>query len=198
MHNTPPSPINTSASIGRLPNEILSEIFLCVHDWVAIQPDSDEPFEGAPECVFLSHVCQRWRDVAIACQRLWALLPRNNIEWTRACVARAHSIPVNLRFDIWVPDPRLRIPRRLAFPLISRAETLTLYIELDRYTEARRDATEVLQGLAAHAAPLLEELKITLDQNFTWEEYQPTSISSLFNGETPHKLRLVDLEGCLL
>ncbi|KZV67855.1 hypothetical protein PENSPDRAFT_653682 [Peniophora sp. CONT] len=200
MANTPPFSTlsySTHVWIDRLPNELLSEIFLCVHDLVGTER-TDEPLYGAPPCTFLSQVCHRWRSVAIACQHLWALFPRVGREWTKACVTRAHSVPVDLRFDVWQPTPSLRKTRRLALPAIPRAETITLYAELDRYEEARRDATEVLRGLAAHVAPRLEELKITLDQNFTWEEYQPTPVPSLFKDETPPRLSMLDLDGCLI
>ncbi|KAJ3810040.1 hypothetical protein F5876DRAFT_21645, partial [Lentinula aff. lateritia] len=51
---------NMIAFIHNLPNEILSEIFLCytcISRWPTLQ---------------LIHVCSRWRDVALGTQELWS------------------------------------------------------------------------------------------------------------------------------
>ncbi|VDC02714.1 unnamed protein product [Peniophora sp. CBMAI 1063] len=69
---------------------------------------------------------------------------------------------------------------------------------MDRYTDGRRDATRILEGLAAHEAPLLEELKITLDQDFSWDDYHPTTLPNLFKGRPPPRLHHVYLDECLL
>ena len=85
---------SASAEIDRLPDELLSEIFMCTHDILA---ESKASSGERPVCVHLSHVSRRWRDVAIACQYLWAqLLGDYRREWSMACLQRAHSAPLDL------------------------------------------------------------------------------------------------------
>ncbi|VDC02718.1 unnamed protein product [Peniophora sp. CBMAI 1063] len=185
-----------STWIHRLPTELLIDIFLRVHDMTGAN-DTHNHLRGPPACAFLSYVCRRWRTVAISCQQLWASFPRSNQHWTRTCIERAHSCPVELRFDVWRPLPGLRDMQTLAFSAIQRATTVTIYGEMDRYKEGRRDMAWVLRGLATHETPLLEELRITLDQD-GWDPYQPISLPGIFNDKPPPNLRNVDLDGCLL
>ena len=87
-------PSSALAAIDGLPDELLSEIFICTHD---ILVQSEIHLGGKPMCVRLSHVSRRWRSVAIACQYLWAQIPGDFWqEWTMTCLQRAHSVPLDL------------------------------------------------------------------------------------------------------
>ncbi|KZV67854.1 hypothetical protein PENSPDRAFT_653681 [Peniophora sp. CONT] len=192
---------NASRSIDQLPNELLAEIFGHTYDMLTIERDGR--VNGLPTCVFLSHVCQRWRNVAIACQYLWAVLPCRSREWTMTCLARVPSVPVALRFNIsWgTSDARLSEPRHLTFHMIPRARSLRAWFDLDFYERARSDTREVLDNLETHAAPLLKELEIGLIQHSdsSWEDsYVPTDVPDLFKGKTPPKLRHILLDGCAI
>ncbi|VDC02713.1 unnamed protein product [Peniophora sp. CBMAI 1063] len=190
------------AWINRLPDEILSEIFVYTYDIRLIDPDSRPVHrQGPPSGAFLSHVCQRWRNVALSCQYLWASLPCETIEWTKACLARAHSGPVTLRFNpLWNADtvnPLLLGPRRLIYPAIPRARVINAWLEFGRPENTNAYTSEVLQALTQEA-PWLEELEITLDRPMDFGSNEPRFVPTLFGEKPPHKLRRVYLEGCAL
>lgn len=190
--------LDTPAWVNRLPNELLSEIFLCMHTRFISELGYREYYHGPPPCASLSHVCQRWRNVAIACQRLWSLFPCRSSEWTRACISRAHSIPVDLNIETVEPTP-MQQSTRLALPSISRAKTLDVHIQVrvDHHNLGVK-RLEALRALAMNAAPLLEELQISINQYTPCVPYVPTSVHSLFHEETPAKLRRISLDGCAL
>ncbi|TFK70866.1 hypothetical protein BDN72DRAFT_838398 [Pluteus cervinus] len=91
--------------INWLPLEVLADIF-----WTAVQlEDTDfalnQPFHATP--VVISHVCQKWRDVALATPQLWSYLGFSTTRFYAApllaFLERAGSSPLTL-FYRGVPD----------------------------------------------------------------------------------------------
>ncbi|VDC02717.1 unnamed protein product [Peniophora sp. CBMAI 1063] len=196
---------SASAQINRLPNELLAEIFVRTHDILSFYGDNPT-YEGAALCAFLSHVCRRWRSVAISCQYLWASLPCKTEKWTKACLARAHSGPVALQFYTLPEDDFMASLSRETcnhlFDTIPRAISLDAWLQLGEAVPAGilAHTDEVLRALLEHEAPLLEDLTIRFEEdNFEEEESnEPHILPSLFLEKTPSKLQHVYLEGCAL
>jgi hypothetical protein len=69
-------------------------------------PVEKEPFISFP--ILVSHVCRRWRDVAISTPGLWTKLifgPDSwNMDKTIACLERSKGHPLDICFDSVVPD----------------------------------------------------------------------------------------------
>ncbi|KZV73956.1 hypothetical protein PENSPDRAFT_732534 [Peniophora sp. CONT] len=80
-----------------LPFELLAEIFLILHEDASTK---ESPPPLAPYSAAVSHVCRRWRDVAISCQKLWSTLTFSNREWTELCLARCHTQPLDLHMPL--------------------------------------------------------------------------------------------------
>lgn len=86
------------AGIEDLPAELLGVIFAKTLDILLDNDDDNDDDIGqfkVPPCLYLSHVCQNWRNVALSCQELWArILPMPSVKWTDICLSRCPSIPI--------------------------------------------------------------------------------------------------------
>ncbi|KZV70621.1 hypothetical protein PENSPDRAFT_734619 [Peniophora sp. CONT] len=90
-HRPPSAPsLDGKPHVHQLPAELLATIFT----FTAISLEhADFPHRNITHpWTYLSHVCRRWRSVAISCQELWSItLPRNSEQWTAICLSRAYS-----------------------------------------------------------------------------------------------------------
>ena len=104
----------TSHPITLIPVEILSEIMCYMplfygHDAPSIRPlnralDPSRRFtkEGpirTPHWVAVSHVCHRWRQVALRCKALWTCVPLVSTRWAQRALTLSHPHPITLRID---------------------------------------------------------------------------------------------------
>ena len=97
--------LNSRTLISRLPNEILVHIFLeCT-----IRRQERKPFHNRAERIFaklwlnFTHVCRRWRDVALSCPLLWnyvhlGLYPSPDI--MSHFLSRSRNVPLDVRFSL--------------------------------------------------------------------------------------------------
>ena len=150
MSSKPPPIVlfpSASTGINRLPDELLSEVFMYTHD---ILVKSKVHHGGRPMCVRLSRVSRRWRHVAITCQYLWAqLLGDFGQEWSWVCLQRAHSVPldldlVNLTIEWWNNHSNAFEITRELLRAIPRARTIDAYCQMDWPMHA----AQLLNGLA--------------------------------------------------
>ncbi|KAI0080352.1 hypothetical protein K474DRAFT_312909 [Panus rudis PR-1116 ss-1] len=84
---------NSLLPINRLPSELLSEVLLLL---------SEQSYTPS-EWVRVTHVCQRWRDVALGCPALWTSIDLGNLDCAKTCLARSGNI-VDLKVhwsDYW-------------------------------------------------------------------------------------------------
>ncbi|KAF8868002.1 hypothetical protein BD779DRAFT_1393234, partial [Infundibulicybe gibba] len=81
---------NRFVPVARLPPEILSRIF--VFNARMVRPGDRVDVARA-----ISHVCRRWREIALDCPRLW---PHINFEhgprWLTRVIERSRSVPLSL------------------------------------------------------------------------------------------------------
>ena len=100
--------------ITLLPVEILSEIMCYMplfygHGAPSIHPlDSDVDPSGrftrdgpirTPHWVAVSHVCHRWREVALKCKALWTCIPLVSPAWAQRALALSNPHPITIRID---------------------------------------------------------------------------------------------------
>ncbi|VDB93553.1 unnamed protein product [Peniophora sp. CBMAI 1063] len=91
--------LSVAPSVHRLPPELLRYIFRLVGG-----PESALDEHGSkPPLAYLSHVCGRWREVALDMQEMWSYWPqynRMNDNWTQLCCSRAKTVPLVLLWQI--------------------------------------------------------------------------------------------------
>jgi hypothetical protein len=106
--------MNGSHPITFLPAEILSEIMCYLplfrgKDAPSIHPlDRDLDPSGlytrdgpirTPHWVAVSHVCYRWREIALKCKALWTCIPLVSVRWTERALTLSHPYPITLHID---------------------------------------------------------------------------------------------------
>ena len=120
--------------IHRLPDDILSSLFLFIHD----QSDRCDFISSDHPSVRLSHVCRRWRDLAISTPLLWTSIVLEHVAPHRldmqgvtlvercrraleAWTVRSRSCPLLIMLRVRPMTPQ---ERRWASPLVARGQQL--------------------------------------------------------------------------
>ncbi|KAI0046185.1 hypothetical protein FA95DRAFT_1413952 [Auriscalpium vulgare] len=151
--------LSLTIPVARLPPEILAAIF-------AILPSIDPPrrdamIAGGKNTLgwpTITHVCQRWRSVALQDPTLWADIvvpfPYGD-RWATAFFARAKSVPLTIRKPrSWSPLP----PRASELALVSGHLAHTRILCLD--------ITLAMLPALCRPAPLLQNLDLTASPPF--------------------------------
>ncbi|TFY65775.1 hypothetical protein EVG20_g5316 [Dentipellis fragilis] len=96
---------NVVLFIARLPPEVMAHIFsfsilvdpvqLCLPFKASIKQ-----MQLALGWIKVTHVCQRWRQIALSNHALWAHLPCLSPEWCRVAIARARPFPFIIRAEL--------------------------------------------------------------------------------------------------
>jgi len=172
---------NALAPISRLPPETLAEIF-------SLLPFPTHDFEDVPylEWIRVTHVCHRWREIALCFPYLW-----NHIHFTKLTLAgitemlaRAKMSPLHFEADFfpWNEAQFNAFGRQLEAH-ISHTRHLTISGEFQ---------TEF--GPLVSSAPALVSLSVA-NSSLPSRSRQPTIPDSLFNGTAP-KLTRLELLDC--
>ncbi|KDQ65015.1 hypothetical protein JAAARDRAFT_28678 [Jaapia argillacea MUCL 33604] len=169
---------NSYAAIARLPNEILTDIFHIL----ASQPIQISPFDPvrSPLWVVVSHVCHRWRVVALSSPTLWGHILTPFPEWVPEMLARSKQTPIVFEVDRRFPGVAALDAIR---PHFARIRALKLVCP-------QRDLTRFFQSLSHTSAPLLESLSVESPQ-------LGESFENLFLLDAP-RLRSISLTTCLV
>ncbi|VDC07048.1 unnamed protein product [Peniophora sp. CBMAI 1063] len=188
--------------VNSLPNELLLMVFehtLERDDWTVCNALS------------VSHVCQRWRRLALAAPGLWSTVPRINAKWTELCLERSKKTAL----DVVIPDTKPSwiecMPSiRVIIPHIHRLRSVCLAMDVlfkipgesDEAVESRWDAVdEVLDYLSQRVTPNLEVMHAAFDLSRCDEwylPYVPTLPRQFVRGASMPKLRDIDLECCVI
>ncbi|KAJ7639452.1 hypothetical protein FB45DRAFT_725271, partial [Roridomyces roridus] len=78
-----------------LPNEIVSEIFIQCLPPYPICP----PFRGLSSPTCLTHICRKWRDIALTTPQLWRAIPfpaSGDYKTPQAWLERSGSCPLSI------------------------------------------------------------------------------------------------------
>ncbi|KDR80059.1 hypothetical protein GALMADRAFT_242279 [Galerina marginata CBS 339.88] len=148
--------------IARLPVELLDEIFnLCLPQDPYLTL-SDDPLKSSR---VVSHVCIRWRTVALCNSRLWNEIAlskwrrMDRLPWIRELFHRSRNAPVSLRLwigDGWNEDWDAAL-EPLLLGLMPRIRSLDVRMDYTLLDEAYG----LIETLTGNNSPLLEFVKIT-------------------------------------
>ncbi|KAI0058540.1 hypothetical protein BV25DRAFT_1829987 [Artomyces pyxidatus] len=188
---TPPNRIH--APVQKLPNELL----ICIFFWTALDrpPLRLGPGRSDIGWITATHVCQRWRRVALCCQSLWRDVNVSNLSriWGPEMLRRSAPglFSLTTTWDICrttVPDV---VRSCLELPNISRLQELV--ISGHRSQSSPGDGNAFLNFLSNRKdpAPMLEVLQIS---NITPKDMLDRPLF-FFPSETQH-LRVLSLFNC--
>ncbi|KZV61372.1 hypothetical protein PENSPDRAFT_301087 [Peniophora sp. CONT] len=112
--------------IDDFPPELLEKIFLSGLEYGG-------PRTRAPSSANLSHVCHKWRAIALACSRLWSInLPYGSLDWTKLCLSRCSSatLDVNVVHDVaTMTDVVYQSAIELVLAHLDRTRSLRLHVK---------------------------------------------------------------------
>ncbi|KZV70619.1 hypothetical protein PENSPDRAFT_752420 [Peniophora sp. CONT] len=199
-----------SVNVSDLPAELLGSIFIWTAD---ILGDSQYKVTKAPPCTYLSHVSRHWRNVALACQKLWsARLPRRSVEWTEICLSRCPSITLDVTIDAFYHEGYFKGGRKAAALVMQhwgRVRTLcmkpALYpLDMDEaervLSEASQADLRTLFDFIAHPNENLEvlEFDFRLDISMMHDVVPIELPANLLSRQHPPRLRRLELAYCAL
>ena len=191
--------------IGRLPNELLSYIFLLI---------VNDPAETHLCTLAISHVCFQWRQVALSNGALWARIvltfpiSDHKLSCASTWLSRSSTSPLDILLDVRDPewgwkedDHKFRLEH-----MQSIMQLLITHVERWQMVEMRADTwtpicTFLWLSRGAKAAPALEKLSLSrCNAYFTSRDqtFQPTSLRrpiKLFGDIALERLREVSLVG---
>lgn len=85
---------NKLAFISKLPVELLSYIFSLVRRKYRQRSRFDLGW------VVVTHVCQRWRDIALDCPTLWVYISFNRPQWVPEMTRRSKSARLDIELNV--------------------------------------------------------------------------------------------------
>ncbi|VDC07027.1 unnamed protein product [Peniophora sp. CBMAI 1063] len=168
-------------TITDLPPELLEHIMkMRVHDssGAATARSAEAVHRCSPFDYKLTHVCQRWRCIALACSALWSTIHLSKApEWIELCLTRCPNGPLDLHIHVqalWI-EPQLRQAIQMILPHLHRARSIDLHLGLDLLHLDHRGRQEIVflidvlealtNTIASHTASILEEM----DVNFPYQ-----------------------------
>ena len=188
--------INQIAPISSLPNELLSAIFEHCH------PPSPSLRTGPPIEIVLSHINQRFRDIAMNTRLLWARIEvsfRTPFDKVIAYLQRSRTSPFDLYIDLDTnlgSGSDLRLGTDVQLYTISEWETIMSYMTRCRRLSARCNEPNVVDGMIIKLhmvdAPLLQSLQI--ECSYEEVEHHTGAYRQIFGGGAP-ALTAVRLKG---
>ncbi|KZV65162.1 hypothetical protein PENSPDRAFT_756702 [Peniophora sp. CONT] len=114
--------------------------------------------------VNISHVCHRWRLVALSHRTLWARVPRLHDNWTDAYLSRSPTLlDVEIRPEHFLDATEER--DMMLLYIISRARSLSISFSSEMLPVSQKDysvPSKFLRVLKTSQAPYLEELRFVL------------------------------------
>ena len=191
--------------IGRLPNELLSYIFLLI---------VNDPAENHLCALTISHVCLQWRQLALLNGALWARIvltfpiSDRKISCANTWLSRSSTSPLDILLDVRDPewgwkedDHKFRLEH-----MQSIMQMLITHVERWQIVEMIADTwapicTFLWHSRKAKAAPVLEKLSLSrCNAYFTSRDqtFQPASLRrpiKLFGDIALGRLREVSLVG---
>ncbi|KAI0668540.1 hypothetical protein C8Q78DRAFT_265944 [Trametes maxima] len=132
---------NSVAPVNGLPPEIFCEIFLGLSDNVG----------DVSHVIAASHVCHRWRSIALNAPKLWSAFQINRTDAISVFLQRSRSLPIDLYLT--KPSDRMHHIAYLISPHVSRIRTLWM-----AYPSAER--IDAFFSRFHIVAPILERLSL--------------------------------------
>jgi hypothetical protein len=172
---------NSRVLIHRLPDDILLKIFYFNSPSEAFDDNGSGYLEVPRTQLAYTHVCRRWRSLALGSPTLWAApLLRWSVEAAETMLARAQKAPLKIFLAM----------RKTNMTLVNWVLQESGQIKHLRLHGGVRDLVTALTA-HSHPAPLLETLRLTI-----YLEHPPAIIPpDIFNSHAP-RLRIVELQNC--
>lgn len=156
-----------------------------------------------PFWVSVSHVCRRWREIALKCRSLWTRAPFPNLAWAEEALGRSSPALLNVFIDAAFHSEALI---NLALCDLSRIGTLHLSLaamslsgQLPVVIANAKTENHILPACERGRVPNLEALDIVVANDFDGLNRDVLRLpAKLFDGTTPVHLRQLALEGCVL
>ena len=140
---------NTLVPISRLPECLLTDIFILVRD-------IEHASSSSPPCLHVSHVCRAWRDAALQCSLLWTDILFRPPEWTAVMLHRARTAPLTVNVSIHSLDIGFLNSLRLALSHIRHIRFLSIRLCLMFYGSL----DHLLYPLKSDSPDILEDIRI--------------------------------------
>jgi len=174
---------NALVPISRLPPEALVEIFSLLPF-----PSDDSKYVPSLKWICVTHVCSRWREVALSSPYLW-----NHINFTKLTIAGFTEILTRAKMSPLHIEAKVTPRRKTRFNAFRKQ--LEAHISHTRHLSISGEFRAVLKRLVS-PAPALVSLSLT-GPPYSCVASQPECIiqNSLFNGTAP-KLTRLELLGC--
>ncbi|KAF7360561.1 F-box domain-containing protein [Mycena venus] len=113
-----------------LPNEIISEIFIHFLPTYPVCPPSTGNL--SPTC--LTHICRKWRDIALGTPALWRAMSlsgtHNTFDWLEVWLGRSGCCPLSIRLDEWADGDVPLASELISTVLLHRARLEHLQLRL--------------------------------------------------------------------
>ncbi|KAF6756827.1 hypothetical protein DFP72DRAFT_892418, partial [Ephemerocybe angulata] len=177
---------NSLAPVNRIPPEILSNIFHYSYLLAQERDEDDWSFDPKPNYtwIWVTHVCQRWREVGLRCPTLWAeSLSFEGLEFAEIALDRSRDAPLDIKC---YAGTEKKLPGlRKALAQMHRVRSLTLF-DIDSDPEPFKALLQ--SNDLSGAAPILEELELH------FPSYQAPAMDmpeNLLGGGAPNLRRLV-------
>ncbi|EIM92366.1 uncharacterized protein STEHIDRAFT_151696 [Stereum hirsutum FP-91666 SS1] len=202
---------NALVSTTQFPSEIFTSIFhflvpvlsetRSLGKWNPLDTDS-EIAAGTRSLIAASHVCRRWREVALECSALWTVLWTENIFWLPEMLNRAKNMPLAIvqpqshGFQPW-SQPQQASPRNpsenidFLIPLLfdtKQPRYLCLYLNMQSQV-----STDSWADVLLRPAPYLEVLEVVV--TVLPPDFLPFSIPATLLGRNAPALRSLILQG---
>ncbi|KAH8084330.1 hypothetical protein BXZ70DRAFT_957730 [Cristinia sonorae] len=180
---------NSLALVHRLPDEFLESVFWRTVDWS----------EGSRNALLLSHVCHRWRNVALQSPRLWSVIVVSGQvkpSLFQVFIGRAHYIPLRILLSDDIKYPGRNPMTKLAsvaseiYPVWKRYHDLSSHAQEIRWKFHHIcTGAEITSQLNAMSFNNLELLDVQVDLS---DPPQPVISLSTFSQGLP-SLRTLSL-----
>ena len=101
---------NMLSTACKLPVEILSMIFLCFADREPPRGPADFHGPRIKNWYGITHVCRKWREVALGCPTLWNRIDVTSPHWVPEMVLRSKQGTISLRAEVYdTPSKRPKV-----------------------------------------------------------------------------------------
>lgn len=163
---------NTHSLIGKVPHQLLSQIFLFCKDLADAElfrdPRTYTRSLPPAQVAVLAAVCSRWRGIVLDTPQLWTAITLDNPFLFGASLERSEQAPLRLlvtprtiRYHDHRPEKGLPLTRKVALPL-ARAEELVVCGDL---RHSRSFISDCVVPNTSIPVPLLRTLRLDLFNN---------------------------------
>ncbi|KZV60600.1 hypothetical protein PENSPDRAFT_759917 [Peniophora sp. CONT] len=196
-------------------NDLPPEVLLIIMEATMSTCSKDLDVYNTPRVPFnhgISHVCRRWRTIALSCADLWSVVPHPESlpQWTKLCLSRCAHGPIELYVPLamsWATETAAQDAIRLVLPHLARVRRLDLHLGLDSYLLRHKErglamafVKDIIEALTAQRMPSLEAVTLFFNTSLIdGGPYRgPTFPSNLFERQPVPRLRRLTLAYCVV